>query len=74
MAIELPTDDWKTIRLKSFEKLGFVRNDYKYFQFQYRKEDEKVPMLIMSYGNKLNKNEYDEFIKYLKEKVYPNFN
>lgn len=69
--IELPTDEWRTIRLESFKKQGFVVNKYEYHQFNYREGDKKIKMLIMSYKDALNEKQYKQFIKYLVKKVYP---
>ncbi len=70
LEVEEPFDDISDRRVKLYERLGFVINDYEYYQPPYRKTDQPTKLLIMSLNKKLTEKEFQEFLTYTKEIVY----
>ncbi len=58
LEIEPPVDDISTKRMKFYERLGFVLNEYQYFQIPLRENDSPSELKIMSYPKKLNEEEF----------------
>ena len=66
---EAPETEVQQKRIKFYENLGFKVNSYDYSQPSYHNA-ESVPLLILSFPEKLNQTEYDEFFKETRIVVY----
>ena len=66
---EFPETEMQKKRIKFYEKLGFKVNSYDYTQPSYH-NTESVPLLVLSFPEKLNQTEYDEFFKETRIVVY----
>ena len=66
---EAPETGMQKKRIKFYENLGFKVNSYDYTQPSYHNA-ESVPLLILSFPEKLNQTEYDEFFKETRIVVY----
>ena len=66
---EAPETEVQQKRIKFYENLGFKVNSYDYTQPSYHK-GESVPLLVLSFPEKLNQTEYDEFFKETRIVVY----
>lgn len=60
LEIELLNDEVSKKRLKFYEKLDFVVNEFKHYQVPFREEDESLELLFLSYKEKLSKKEYED--------------
>lgn len=67
---EIPTDETTIRRIHFYENVGFVVNDYEYFQPSYHCGNDKLPMVVMSNKTKLNQETLNNFISTLKKEVY----
>ena len=65
---EIPVEDIQKRRIEFYKRCGFVKNDFDYLQPAYRKGGEKVPLVLMSYPEKLDAK--DAIISQIYEKVY----
>ncbi len=66
LEVEKPETNEAKKRIKFYKKSGFCLNQYDYEQPAYDKDKQSVPLLIMSYPNKIT---IDEFKK-IKNKLY----
>ena len=66
---EAPETEMQQKRIKFYENLGFKVNSYDYTQPSYH-NGESVPLLVLSFPEKLNQTEYDEFFKETRIVVY----
>ena len=66
---EAPETEVQQKRIKFYENLGFKVNSYDYTQPSYHNA-ESVPLLVLSFPEKLNQTEYDEFFKETRIVVY----
>lgn len=66
---EAPVTEQQIKRIKFYNRLGFNVNSFNYTQPSYH-GDEGVPLLILSYPNKLTDEEFDEFLKETRREVY----
>ena len=66
---EAPETEVQQKRIKFYENLGFKVNSYDYTQPSYHNGD-SVPLLVLSFPEKLNQTEYDEFFKETRIVVY----
>lgn len=57
-------------RIKFYERLGFKLNNYDYLQPAYNKTQEPVPLLIMSYPEKMDTEDFIKIKDMLYHRVY----
>ncbi len=69
LEIELPEDDLTKRRLGFYQRNGMVANPYPHIQPHYRKDDEDLPLMILTYDKQISQQQYDEFRKYLDDNV-----
>ena len=70
LEIEPPMDDISIKRMKFYEKLGFLLNEYQYFQIPLRKNHSPSELKIMSYPHKLNEEEFNNIKNIIYHEVY----
>jgi len=70
--IEKPTNEQSIKRKKFYERFGFSFNDFDYCQPSYHKANDSVPMIFVSYPEKLTEERYLHITKLIKETVYEN--
>lgn len=68
---EAPETEQQIKRIKFYDRLGFKVNDYPYEQPSYH-GGEGVPLLILSYPEQLNENEFKNFITETRNSAYKN--
>ena len=73
LEVEPPTSEITKRRIGFYKRNGFVVNDYEYYQLPYRKNDERIKLLILTNNGLLDQKEYAEFVEYITEFVYPKF-
>ena len=66
---EAPVTEQQIKRIKFYNRLGFNVNSFNYTQPSYH-GGEGVPLLILSYPNKLTNEEFDEFLRETRREVY----
>lgn len=66
LEVELPEDKISSKRIKYYEKMGMVLNDYEYLQPPLQKGKPLLPLKVMSYKNGLDKHEFNN----IKEQIY----
>ena len=66
---EAPVTEQQIKRIKFYNRLGFNVNSFNYTQPSYH-GGEGVPLLILSYPNKLTDEEFEEFLKETRREVY----
>ena len=66
---ESPETEMQKKRIKFYENLGFKINCYDYTQPSYH-NDESVPLMVLSFPQLLNENDFEEFFKTTREIVY----
>ena len=66
---EAPVTEQQIKRIKFYNRLGFNVNSFNYTQPSYH-GGEGVPLLILSYPNKLTDEEFDEFLRETRHEVY----
>lgn len=66
---EAPVTEQQIKRIKFYNRLGFNVNSFNYTQPSYH-GGEGVPLLILSYPNKLTDEEFDEFFRETRREVY----
>ena len=66
---EAPVTEQQIKRIKFYNRLGFNVNSFNYTQPSYH-GGEGVPLLILSYPNKLTNEEFDEFFRETRREVY----
>lgn len=70
LEVELPTTETASKRIKFYEKLGYVVNDFSYTQPAYQPESNPVKMFVMSFGKALSEKDFQEFTQTIKKIVY----
>ena len=70
LEVELPETEIAEKRIKFYERLGYVVNNYPYIQPAYQPESKPVDMFVMSYGSSLSKQNFDDFTQKIKKVVY----
>lgn len=68
--VEPPANEISRKRVVFYERLGFVLNNYSYFQPPYRPEGTPFPLQIMSYGQPLTETDFREKTGRLTKEVY----
>ena len=66
---ESPETEMQKKRIRFYENLGFKINCYNYTQPSYHNE-ESVPLMVLSFPQLLNENDFEEFFKTTREIVY----
>ena len=66
---EAPVTEQQIKRINFYNRLGFNVNSFNYTQPSYH-GGEGVPLLILSYPNKLTDEEFDEFLKKTRREAY----
>ena len=70
LEVELPETEIAEKRIKFYERLGFVVNQFPYIQPAYQPESNPVDMFVMSYGSSLSKQNFDDYTHKIKKVVY----
>ena len=70
LEVELPETEIASKRIKFYERLGYVVNEYKYTQPAYQPESNPVDMHLMSFGSALSEEEFNEYTQTIKRVVY----
>lgn len=70
LEVDPPIDEVSIKRIKFYEHLGFVLNDFDYTQPSYHKNGVGVDMKIMSLNKPLTKSEFDYYIREIYKNVY----
>ncbi|MCY6369259.1 GNAT family N-acetyltransferase [Clostridium ganghwense] len=70
LEVEKPETYEAKRRIEFYKRLGFHLNNYDYEQPAYDDNKESVPLLIMSYPNKINENEFENVKNKLYKMVY----
>lgn len=70
LEIEIPKDEITTKRLRFYEKLGFNMNEFEYTQLPLREKAPIIPMAILSYPEKLSREEFLNIRNILHSGVY----
>lgn len=72
LEVELPLEDIAIRRIEFYKRLGLYLNDYKYMQPPLQKGNEYFELKIMSYPEKITKEEFIEFRDIIYDSVYTN--
>ena len=70
LEVELPETEVAAKRIRFYERVGYVINEFKYYQPSYHKDTNLIPMHLMSFGSKLSKEDFDNFTAKIKNIVY----
>lgn len=70
LEVELPKDELSLRRINFYERIGFIKNDFEYYQMPLRKGSSPIKMYLMSYPKGLNKIEFEEIKKCIYDKIY----
>lgn len=70
LEVEKPDNETAIKRIRFYEHLGFVLNDYNYMQPSYHNDGAKVPMKIMTLQKTLSEQEYNKITQKIKQEVY----
>lgn len=70
LEVEKPENEIKTKTIKFYEKMGFKLNNFDYIQPPYIKDKNSVPMLIMTYPEKIDESEFSSIRQLVHIKVY----
>ena len=70
LEVEIPVDELTKRRTAFYERNGFSLNEYPYIQPALSTGQEEVPLLIMTTGGKVSKEEFERIKNLLYEKVY----
>ena len=70
LEVERPETKIATKRIEFYEKIGFKLNDFDYIQPPYGKGKNPVPLLLMTYPNKITGSEFSTIRKKLHIVVY----
>lgn len=69
LEIEPLSDHITKKRFDFYKKFDFVINEYKHFQIPFRQKSPKLELLLLSYKDKLTKNEYDKLYLQMKNSL-----
>lgn len=70
LEVEKPETDEAIRRIEFYKRLGFHINNYEYIQPPYDKDKRYVPLVIMSFPNKIDMSEFIKIRDDLYKKVY----
>lgn len=68
--VERPTDEISKRRIDFYLRNNIQINKFKYFQPSYHRGEDKIPMYVASYPNKLTYKEFLNYTKVVKRVVY----
>lgn len=68
--VERPFDEQSARRIKFYQRFNLAFNDYDYVQPSYHEEGKEVPMIFISYPNKLKEKDYKRIVAILRKEVY----
>ena len=71
LEVELPETEMAKRRIRFYERNGFHYNDYPYYQPPFRKEDEPLPLRIMTTERSLEEEEFLRMKDFLYAHIYP---
>lgn len=70
LEVEPPENEMAKRRIKFYERLGFVLNQYEYYQPSYVKDGEPIRLIVMSHGSALSKEDFEGIKLSLYRQVY----
>ncbi len=70
LEIDPPVDDISVRRRGFYERCGYKVNGFSHIQPTYHRDGENVPLVIMSYPEKLTQKEYDDFYDYMLTTIF----
>ena len=70
LEVERPENEHKIKRIRFYEQLGFVLNDFAYEQPAYTEEGSSIDLAIMSLSQKISKESFAKYKRKIYEKVY----
>lgn len=70
LEVELPENEVAAKRIKFYERLGYVVNDFPYTQPAYQPESNPVKMFVMSFKSSLSEKDFKDFANTIKTIVY----
>ena len=70
LEVEPPNKEIAVRRIGFYKRLGFILNDFEYFQPPLREGQELLPLKIMSYPKSISLQQFDLYISLLKTSVY----
>ena len=70
LEVEKPETEIAARRIEFYKRLGFNLNSYSYIQPAYGKDKNPVPMLLMSYPDKISNNDFPIIRKRLHAQAY----
>ncbi len=73
LEIEPPIEGFALRRLGFYRRNGYVANDYDYIHPSYRLGEAACPhrLVVMSHGTQLSREEYDAFLRFMRDTVLP---
>lgn len=69
LEVDPPIDEISQRRVKFYERLGFVMNDYPYMHPSYSTNGKAHELRIMSFPTAISNDKFEEFRNYIKTKV-----
>lgn len=70
LEVEPPETEIAKRRIDFYERIGFVLNDFEYFQLPLRESCEKIPLKIMSWSCGISKQQFEQYKQTLYQTVY----
>lgn len=70
LEIDLPKDELSKRRLAFYEKFDFIKCPFKHFQIPFRKDEEELELMLLSYKKIPSEEKYKEIFKNLKKEFY----
>ncbi len=70
LEVEFPKDELSFRRIGFYERSGFIKNDFEYYQMPLREGANPIKMYLMSYPRALDKKEFEEIKKCIYNKIY----
>ena len=70
LEVEPPETEIAKRRIDFYKRIGFLFNNFEYFQLPLREGFEKIPLKIMSYPRNISKEEFEQYKNMLYQTVY----
>ena len=70
LEVELPECDIAKRRIGFYERCGYYLNDYPYMQPSLSEGKKSIPLMIMTYGGKIGRDEFENLKNLLYKEVY----
>lgn len=70
LEVELPKDELSFRRISFYERFGFIKNEFEYYQMPLRENINPIKMYLMSYPRILSKVKFEEIKKCIYKKIY----